>query len=73
MTSAFDTKDLIARLEKIGLPVAEAAAKALTKEVFAWVSDSCALKGSYFAMAIPLLPLLEAQLENLENKIDPSA
>lgn len=68
--NAFDIKDLLARLEKIGLPVAEEVAKAATKEIFAWAADGCAIKGGLFAVAVPLLPIVSEQILKIEDKID---
>ena len=70
MKEAFDIKDLQERLKAKGLPVAEDVLQEATKEIFAWAGESCALKGGLFVVAVPLLPILAAELVKLEDKID---
>jgi hypothetical protein len=73
MTQAFDIKELAKRLEVIGLPVAEDILQKATKEIFDWTAESCALKGGFFAVAVPLLPLVSNEIVKLEDKIDGQA
>lgn len=70
MEKPFDLKDLAARCKAQGMPMAEDMLQKITKEVFAWASDSCAMKGGMFAVAVPLLPLVSEQILKLEDKID---
>lgn len=73
MEKPFDLADLAKRLEAKGLPAAENVIQDATKEVLAWVSDSCALKGGIFAVGVPLIPLISDQIVKLEDKIDGQA
>ncbi len=71
--NAFDVKELVERLKVKGIPLAEDVVQDLTKEIFAWAGESCALKGGFFAVAVPLLPLVLAQVVAAEDKLDGKA
>jgi hypothetical protein len=74
MTQAFDIKELDQETRNvIGLPVAEDILQKATKEIFDWTAESCALKGGFFAVAVPLLPLVSNEIVKLEDKIDGQA
>lgn len=70
MVKAFDFQDLVKRLEAKGLPIAEKALKDVTSEILDWVSESCVLEGGFAAVAVPLVPLIKAQILAVEDKID---
>lgn len=66
----FDLKELKDRLEAAGVPLAEDVLQKLTKEVFAWVNDGCVAKGGLYLVAVPILPVLAAEVDKLEDQID---
>jgi hypothetical protein len=71
MVQPYDLKDLENRLVSKGLVVAEGAAKAVTNEVFAWVTESIKLSATPLDdIALIVLDQLKQKLLALEDKID---
>lgn len=71
MTKAYDVKDLVQRFEKLGLPMAETAAKGVLHETVQWLSESAVLSENKLDDVAALgLPQVEAFIAKYADKID---
>jgi len=71
MNKPFDVTDLISKSEGAVKPTAEAAAKAETQAVFAWLEESVKLLNpAIAAIAVPVLEQLKGIVLAAEDKID---
>lgn len=71
MEKPFDVKDLVQKLEGMGLPLAEEAAKDLIEAVFAWSEESIKLSESKIDdLMLALLPPMKSFLISKLDKID---
>jgi hypothetical protein len=73
MTVAFQLSDLLADIKAQGLPMAEKDLEMITKATLDWASKSCVLKGGAFLVGPALIPVIQAQIIALEDKIDGQA
>jgi len=73
MEKPFDLKDLVAKLQANGLPVAEEMAKLIVNDVLTWVEESVvATPGKYDDFAIPVIetvkPFIMKELDKIDGK-----
>lgn len=71
MEKAYDIQDLIKRFEKLGLPMAEAAAKGVLHETVQWFEESAVLSENKIDDVAALgMPQVEAFIAKQADKID---
>jgi hypothetical protein len=73
VVSAFDVKDLMAKLEEKGMPVLEVGAKVIVEAMIAWIEESVKLSDSKMDdLATPVLealkPIIIAELDKISPK-----
>lgn len=70
---AYDVKELVKEVKSQGLEITEEGAKVLIKSTFKWLKESAAIsKTPYDDMASVVYPVVEKQILDLAEKINPA-
>lgn len=71
MEKAYDTKDLLKKLEGRGLDLAEDAAALVLEEVLNWFEDSAKMsENKYDDLVIAIIPMLREEVLKQIDRID---